>query len=101
MKLTQTQYSELTECLMKHGRRTEEFAFIKRKGRITITENRSGKLFSYFKKKSAEINPATQRLEAFHIYSVKTADEKEKEMKSWEEVLGALCQWLSDINRSR
>ncbi|MFY0653345.1 MAG: hypothetical protein JXQ96_14985 [Cyclobacteriaceae bacterium] len=98
MKLTKTQYAEINKLFESVGRQAEEFTLIKRKGRIHITENASDKTFIYFKKKSAGIDPVTQRLEDGLHFLVSHSDMEEVTVASWEEVMKLLYKWLKPLS---
>ena len=97
MKLTKTQHSEIIEVLNAQNRTVEEFSFIKRKGRINIIESDSARSFSYFKKKSAGINPTTQRLENYEHYLVSFDSQKEFSVSEWDAMIIEFKKWLLSL----
>ena len=97
MKFPKKLHSELIQAISSKGFEETEFTFVKRRGRI-ITMKRSGKnSFSFFLKKSMEINKLDGSFVERELYLVSVNKGEEYELEKWEDVKNQYLKWLSEM----
>lgn len=97
MKFAKTQHTRVLKAIAEVNRSVGDFSFVKRKGRINIIENESQKNFVYFKKKTAKLDPNTQRIESGEYFLVFHSEMKEQSFSSFDDVIFSLSVWLKII----
>lgn len=101
MKFTKTQHTRVLKAIEVTNRSVGEFSFVKRKGRINIIENESKKSFVYFKKKTAKLDPDTQRLESGEYFLVFCSGMEEQSFASFDEVIFIMIRWLRTLSSNK
>lgn len=100
MKFLQTHRKDLLSILAGLGFVTEQFNFVKRKGRIHIVYQLTGESFAYFRRKATHLHPETKQWVESETFEVTTDSGKPVMVNRWIEVCQAFEAWLQKLENS-
>ncbi|MGI9543921.1 MAG: hypothetical protein ACR2MX_11720 [Cyclobacteriaceae bacterium] len=83
---------------MQYGWEEQDFAFVKKRGRVHVIEQSSKKHFSYFRKKETSLNPKTLQWEDSSYFKYQQEDQPERVVKDWPTVVQKMNLWFKSLD---
>ena len=100
MKFLHQHRNDIIKLINKYGWMEQDFAFVKKRGRIHVIKQSSKKHFSYFRKKETNLNSKSLQWEHSSYFKYQQDDQREKIVENWNAVVKELENWLQGLDKS-
>lgn len=93
MKFLKEEHESISQLLQENGLKETEFSFRKKRGQLHIEINGRKDTFCFYRKTETKLTPQMKFEDETNYY---LGLKKEIVVNTWEEVLGAVENWLND-----